>query len=213
MSKQLLNFENSGLTKKEWQTLKSLNTPKKIQDYLNRLPFNFEEGGETHRSVKETLKAGRAHCFEGALLASAALWARGGRPLLLDLKVTRPDFDHVVALFQENGRWGAISKTNHTILRYREPVYKSVRELAMSYFHEYFLEDGSKTMRAFSKPFDLSRFAPTWISGGEEENLAWLAHELDKSPHEDVLLPGQSRRLRPVDQVEREVLKIVEYKK
>ncbi len=137
--------------------LRKLRTPAQIQDFLNRLPFNFEKHGQTHNSVAVALKKKKAHCFEGALIAATALQMQGWRPLLLDLKTVQPDFDHVVALFKEGKYWGAISKTNHNVLRYRDPIYLSVRELAMSYFNEYFLANGKKTLRKYSKPFDLSR--------------------------------------------------------
>ena len=143
-------------------------------------------------------------------MAAAALWIQGHKPLLLDLKSVRPDFDHVVALFKINGFWGAISKTNHAVLRYREPVYKSVRELSMSYFHEYFLRDGRKTLRSFSKPFDLSKYGTEWIT--TKDNLAWLAHELDKSPHTQVLSPKQIKNLRKADKIEIKAGEITEYK-
>ena len=106
----------------------------------------------------EVLRAGKAHCMEGALLAAAILEFHGHKPLLLDLRSTSEDLDHVVALFKQNGYWGAISKTNHVVLRYREPIYGSVRELAMSYFHEYFLDNGKKTLREYSVPVDLGKF-------------------------------------------------------
>ncbi len=205
-----LNLKRSGLDKDEWQKLKKLSNPKKIQDFLNSLPFNFERGGETHRSVRKTLKKSRAHCFEGALIASAAFWMQGRKPLLLDLKTVRPDFDHVVALFKENGYWGAVSKTNHAVLRYREPVYKSIRELAMSYFHEYYLPNGLKTLRGFSKPFDLSRFGTYWLT--TKDNLADIAHKLDKSPHTGILSAKQIKSLRKMDKIEIKAGNIVEYK-
>jgi hypothetical protein len=185
-------------------------TPARIQDFVNSLRFNFEKRRETHRSVEEAIKHGEAHCFEGALIAAALLMRLGHKPLLLDLKAARPDFDHVVAVFKEGGRWGAISKTNHAILRYREPVYASLRELAMSYFNEYFLEDGTKTMRSFSaKPFSLSRYGDAWLKGSE--NLAWLAHELDAAPHVEIMSPAQAKRLRKAEPIERQTLRFREY--
>lgn len=200
---------DSGLDHKDWLLLKSLNSPRKIQDYLNAIPFNKERGGETHHSVKKVLKASKAHCFEGALLAAAALWIQGKKPLILDLKVVRPDFDHVVTLFQVDEHWGAISKTNHAVLRYRDPIYKSIRELAMTYFHEYFLGDGQKTLRSYSKPYDLSRVGTVWISG--DENLAWLAHQLDASPHENILTPKQIKMLRNAEKIEVNASSLTEY--
>lgn len=207
---QRITYEKSGLTKIEYKILKGLNTPAKIQDFLNSLPFNFERGGETHHSVRLTLKSGRAHCFEGALVAAAALWIHGHKPLILDLKTVRPDFDHVVAVFKQGGFWGAISKTNHGVLRYREPIYKNVRELAMSYFHEYFLPNGNKTLRKFSKPFDLSRDLQ-WLT--TSENLADLAHILDTSPHTKILSPEQIKNLRKAEKIEIKAGEIVEYNK
>lgn len=185
-------------------------TPAKIQDFVNSLPFNFERRGETHRSAEEAMKAGTAHCFEGALIAAALLMRLGQKPLLLDLKAARPDFDHVVALFKVGNRWGAISKTNHAILRYREPVYASVRELAMSYFNEYFLDDGTKTMRSFStRPFDLSKHGDAWLTG--TENLAWLAHEIDRASHTVILSSKEAKKLRKAEPIERETLRFREY--
>jgi len=192
-----------------YKTLKRLNTPEKIQDFLNDLPFNFERSGETYRSVEESLKHGKAHCFEGALIAAAALQMHGEKPLLLDLYTNKKDVDHVVVLFRRNGRWGAISKTNHAVLRYREPVYLSVRELAMSYFHEYFLPDGKKTLVSYSRPFDLSKSKIDWISS--KEHLHDLVDELDGSAHVPILPKGI--KLRKADKVEIKAGKIIEYKK
>jgi hypothetical protein len=143
------------------------------------------------------------------LVAAAAFWTQGRRPLLLDIKSISPDFDHVVTLFKTDRCWGAVSKTNHAVLRYREPVYKNVRELAMSYFHEYFLFDGTKTMRGFSKPFDLSKLGTFWFTS--KENLADLAYVLDVSQHEKILTTKQIRNLRKADKIEIKAGKIVEY--
>jgi len=213
-----LDFKKSGLNRDEWNILKKLSTPQKIQDFLNSLPFNFEKKGETHHSVRDALLEGQIHCFEGALIAAAAMWVHGQRPLLLDLVALNTDFDHVVALFNVDGYWGAVSKTNHAVLRYREPVYQSVRELVMSYFHEYFLHNGKKTLRGYSEPFDLSRVGLNPVSNGvnwivTEENLADLAHALDHSPHTKILSRKQIRRLRQADEIEIQTGKIVEYKK
>jgi hypothetical protein len=198
----------SAIYKKLQRKLAALDTPAKVQDFLNRIPFNHEKRGETYRSVEETLKANEAHCFEGALVAAAALSMQGHKPLLMDIRVSKGDTDHVVALFKRGKLWGAISKTNHAVLRYREPVYKSVRELAMSYFHEYFLPDGTKTMRKFSKPFDLSKRKEDWMFG--KENLVSLVDALDASPHEDVVPRGL--KLRRADKIEVLAGKIVEWK-
>src|SRR3989344_8157903 len=119
-------------TKKEKSLLKKLNTPAKVQDFLNTLKFNFEKGGPTCMSPLVTLRARRAHCLEGAMLGAYILSFQGFPPLLMHLKTTRHDYEHVIAPFKVDGLWGALSKTNHAVLRYREPVYKNIRELAMS---------------------------------------------------------------------------------
>src|SRR3989344_5264152 len=166
------------LTPPERRLFEKLKTPQRIQDYLDTLPINFEASGETYMSPRRVLRAKTAHCFEGALLAAAALAINGQEPLLLDFRTIPADEDHVIALFRQNGYWGAISKTNHAILRYREQVYKTVRELAMSFFHEYLMWDGRKSLRAYSAPFNLSRFSPErWVSA--EKDLFWLVEALE----------------------------------
>src|SRR5512142_217167 len=145
-------------TTEERRAFRRLDSPRKVQDFLDAVPMNFCEDGDTCMSPRRVLRENRAHCLEGAMFAAAAFRTHGRPPLVLDLEATDDDHDHVVALFRERGRWGAVSKTNHAVLRYREPVYRSVRELALSYFHEYFLDDGRKTLRRYSDPVDLSRF-------------------------------------------------------
>lgn len=197
---------------KELATLKKLRTPAAIQDYLNSLPFNFEKRGATYRSPALALRAGEAHCMEGALIAAAALWLHGQSPLIMDLKTNKRDVDHVVALFKEGDRWGAISKTNHAVLRYRDAVYRDPREVAMSYFNEYFLDDGAKTMISYSKPFDLSRWNDQWLT--TPEKLDDLAAALDDSPHVSLFKKSaQAKKLRRADAVEIKAGKIVEWKK
>ncbi|MDP2593496.1 MAG: hypothetical protein Q8P52_02510, partial [bacterium] len=111
------------LTKAEFLLLKKLNSPVKIQNFLEKLPINFEADKDTLFSPRGVLKEKKAHCFEGALFAAAALWVNGEKPLIMDLETVEGDDNHVVALFRQGGYWGAISKTNHAVLRYREPVY------------------------------------------------------------------------------------------
>ena len=200
------------LTLYERAVLKKLVTPQKIQDYLDTLSMNFEIQGETYMSPRMVLREKTAHCFEGALLAAAALMYHGHSPLLLDLQTIASDEDHVITLFQHNGYWGAISKTNHTMLRWRDPVYKTTRELAMSYFHEYVMwDDGRKSLLAYSKPFDLRRFAPErWVTA--EENLFWLAEKLDNSKHFPIVPRKNVRLLRKASKIELRAMHIVEWK-
>ena len=201
-----------GLTKEELHILKTLKTPRRIQDFLDAFSINFEEAGDSCWSPRKVLREGRAHCIEGAMLAALALRLHGARPLLLDLASAHGDQDHVVALFQDHGCWGAISKTHHAVLRYREPIYSSIRELALSYFHEYFLNDGKKTLRSYSAPLDLSRFDKKgWMT--DEEDLWYIVHALDDAPHTQILRSGQARHLRRADKVEVEAGKIMEWKK
>ena len=154
--------------------------------------------------------------MEGAVLAAAALAYHGRSPLLLDLQSLEEDEDHVVALFKEKGLWGAISKTNHPVLRWRDPVYKTPRELAMSYFHEYFMWhkhgkklSGKKTLLAYSKPFDLSRYPPEkWFAA---KDLDWLAEALDASPHFPIAPASVLKNTRPATRIETEVMEAVEW--
>src|SRR5688572_29791476 len=164
-AKRIARASDLGLQASEYALLRRLDTPQKIQAYLHDLRQNFETEGETCRPVREVLKSGRAHCIEGAMLAAAALWVHGEPPLVLDMRAER-DYDHVVALFRRNGLWGALSKTNGIGLRGRDPVYRSLRELAMSYFHEYTNRRDHKTLREYCIPYDLRRLDPAiWVSG------------------------------------------------
>ncbi len=201
-----------GLSAAEYRTLKKLNTPIKIQDFLDTFPINWEKNGETYMSPQRVLREKKMHCLEGALLAAAALWIGGEPPLVLDFQ-NKGDDDHVIALYKRNGHWGAISKTNHVTLRYRDPVYKTIRELAMSYFHEYWrVKDGKKTFVAYSaRPFNLKQFGTTWITASEE--LQHIVDAIDEAPHEPVCPKKNFRWLRYADKMEMRAGKLIEWKK
>ncbi|HEY4132916.1 MAG TPA: hypothetical protein VGM50_20040 [Gemmatimonadaceae bacterium] len=184
----------------ELAPLRTLDTPAKIQDFVNAIRVNHERGGETCTSPVVTLRRNRAHCMEGALVAALALWIHGEPPLILDLRSAHDDVDHLVTLVRVDGRWGGITKTSHAVLRYREPIYRDVRELAMSYFHEYFLDTGKKTLRQYSSPFDLRKWKGDWIA--TEDDLWELERAIDRSPHHDLLTSAQMRRLRLADAIE-----------
>ena len=195
--------------KEELKAIKRLNSPKKIQDFINGLRINFEEKGDSCMSPKMVLKNKKAHCIEGAILAAAILKVQGFKPLIMDLEANDKDFDHVVAVFRQGGFWGAISKTNHAVLRYREPVYGTIRELVMSYFHEYFLDDGKKTLRRYSLPVDLSRFDKKgWI--GSEEDVWYIPEYLTRIKHFNILNKSQIKLLRKADKLEIGAGKLVE---
>lgn len=197
------------LTRHERNIFGKLTSHEKIQDFLDVIPMNFERGGDTIFSPRQVLRKKRAHCFEGALFAAAAFLFHGERPRLLDLKVTRPDDHHVVCLFKKYGKWGAISKTNHAVLRYRDPVYKNPRELAMSYFHEYFLENGKKTLRSYAV-FDIRRIKRNWVIS--EEDLWFLDRALNAARHIPILSQKEIKTLRRASRTERRALALTEWK-
>jgi len=201
-----------GLEKKELKILRELNTPVKIQEFLNQMKINFEENGDTCMSPRMVLKNRKCHCIEGAMLAALALRINGEKPLVVDLTANNYDDDHVIAVFKRNNKWGAISKTNHAVLRYREPVYNSIRELVMSFFHEYFNDDGKKTLRSFSMPVDLSRFDKFgWTIS--EEDVWYIPDYLVKVKHFPILDREQIQRLKNADGIEIKAGKIVEWKR
>jgi hypothetical protein len=193
-----------GLSKENYTLLLSLSSPSKIQDYLESIPFNHEDTGETYMSVNRTLRERRAHCVEGALVAYAALSLLRFKPFLISLNVTDDDYDHVITVYRKDNHFGAISKTNHSVLGWRDPVYRTVRELVMSYFHEYFLsKNGKKTMRSYSKPFYLSSSSLPWING--EEELFSLAYAIKDHPLSLVHPDIKTIPLRKATKLEQEV--------
>lgn len=201
-----------GLSIEELRVLAKLTNPRLIQDYLDTLAINFEKRGETCMSPRRVLETQKAHCMEGALVAATCLMLAGKRPLLLDLKTTGGDDDHVVTLFKENGHWGAISKTNHATLRYRDPVYRTVRELAMSYFHEYFLNaSGKKTLVSYSRPFSLARFGTSWITS--REDLWHIPNALDRAVHTPIAPRTTLAHTREASAIERTAGKLVEWER
>lgn len=201
-----------GLTRDELRVLKNLSTPRKIQDFLDTLPVNWEKNGETNMSPRRVLREQRAHCMEGAMLAAVSLWLQGEEPFLLDLVSAEHDDDHVVAMYKVNGLWGAISKTNHATLRFRDPIYRNARELALSYFHEFFLsETGSKTLRSYSLPYSLKKHGTAWIT--DEDELWDLAIALDDSPHRKLFPKSQIPYIRTADPMERKAGAFIEWKR
>ena len=182
----------------EARVLKALKTPEKIQRFLDiDIAYNKEPDGDTIRSPRRVLRDKLAHCLEGALLAAAALRVQGFPPLLLDLEAVRDD-DHVLAVFKQHGHWGAIAKSNYSGLRFREPVYRSLRELVMSYFEHYFNASREKTLRNYSRPVNLSRFDRMgWMTA--EDDLWPISDHLANIPHLPLLPNGVARRMARVD--------------
>ena len=180
--------------------LANLRTPERIQDFVNAIPWNHEHDGPTARSVVETLRAGTAHCVEAAFVSACGLWLAGQPPLLMDLGAARGDVDHVVALFRRGGCWGAISKSNSPFLRHRDPIYRTLRELAISFFPQY-VKRRRKTLRSYSIAIDLRRYdSSLWVT------YPGFCHEivdaLTGARHFPILPPGASGRLRPIDEIE-----------
>jgi hypothetical protein len=204
--------DDLGLEPREFAALKRLTSPEKIQAFLNAIPINHEIGGETVLSVREVLRQRRAHCIEGAMVAAAALWVNGEPPLVVHLDCDESDYPHVIALFRRAGAWGAISKTNGAPLRYRDPIYRTLRELTLSYFHEYSNRRGHKTLRSYSTPFDLRRLEPSqWLTATKS---CWEAHDrLVGLRHFALISKRQERLLAKRDAFERKASKLVEYPK
>jgi hypothetical protein len=202
--------EDLALTPAEFALLQRLSTPQKIQTFVNAIPINHELAGETIHSVRSVMRHRCAHCIEGALFAACALWVHGEPPLVMHLDCALSDYPHVVALFRRGVHWGAISKTNGAVLRYRDPIYRSLRELALSYFHEYSDPRGKKTLRSYSVAFDLRRIAPQlWVANGDhcqevEDRLAGLRHTR-------LISMRQERLLSRLDPFARRVSKQVQY--
>lgn len=195
-----------GLAPGEYRTLARLNTPQKIQAYLDTIPQNFEIGGQTCLSVREVLGQRRALCIEGAVVAACALWINGEPPYLFDLKAEQ-DADHVVAVYRRGGCWGALSKTNGAMLRWRDPIYRNLRELAMSYFHEYTNRRYQKTLRSYSGAFDLRRLDPaSWVTN--PDNCWDLGWALEAARHYPLVTAKQKKLLHLRDGIERQAQKL-----
>ena len=206
----LILAKKLGLTKKEILLFKKLSSPEKVQDFLNTFGERKVRRGEVeYRSPRKVLERKRAHCIEGALLAALAFWLHGRKPIILDLKVRKPDVDHVITIFKEGKRFGAVSRSNYYSLRYRDPVYRNIRELVMSYYHEYFLEkSGEKTLVSYSEIFNLSKYKNgAWAT--TQKDLYPLVEKLDFSKHHSVL-PRSGYRGRRADRIERNVQKVKE---
>jgi len=192
--KNPLRIDRYALTAEELRLFKKLDTPIKIQRYLNSLDYDSDYGC---RSPRWVIRERKAHCFEGAIFAAAALRLAGHPPLLVDIRSWNDD-DHVLAVFNENGCWGSVAKSNFTVLRFREPVYRSVRELVISYFDVYFNSGGEKTMRSYSRPLDLTRFDRLrWMT--TDEDLEYIGDRLDAIHHYKVLTPKMIGSLNQAD--------------
>jgi hypothetical protein len=189
-----------GLSRAMATRLVGLRSPERIQDFVTGLRWNHQSDGPTALSVVEVLRQGHAHCIEGAFVAACALWLNGSRPLLIDLGAARGDVDHVMAIFRRGRYWGAISKSNSPFLRYRDPIYRSLRELAVSFFPQY-VKRRRKTLRTYSVPIDLRRHDPAlWVT--RDGFCHEMVDILTGARHFHILPPGRQPSLRPIDDIE-----------
>lgn len=183
-----------GFRPNELRKLRALKTPAGLQKFLDHLPYNL---AVTARSPRQVLQDGTASCLEGAIFAAAALRVLGFAPLIFDLEADR-DTDHVVAIYKIDNCWGAVAKSNFTGCRYREPVYRTLRELAMSYFNIYFNLRFERTLRRYSRPVNLARFDRRhWMT--TDKPVWFIAEHLVDIPHTALMTRAQARRLTRVD--------------
>lgn len=185
----------SHLARKELKIFQSLSSPADIQAFLDSIPYIAEE---LDRSPLRVLADGQAHCLDGGIFAALALARLGQRPLIMDLVPdSGEDDDHVLALFQNRGTWGCIAKSNYAFLRYREPVYRNFRELAMTYFESYTSNERQKTLRGYTRPLDLSSFPPEWM--WSEPGIAKISKRLYKRKPIHLISPEASDSLSIAD--------------
>jgi hypothetical protein len=183
--------ESFGLTAENLRTLRALKTPKSIQQFIDELTYQY---ADTAGSPQRTLRERKGHCLEGALVAAAALRLKGHPPLLMDLEGVRDD-DHVLAIYREKGLWGSIAKSNFAGLRSRKPVYRTLRELAMSYFEHYYNLRGEHTLRSYSMPVNLARLdRQHWMTSEED---VWCVPELLVAARHYPLVPDKVTRALP----------------
>jgi hypothetical protein len=182
------------LNKKQLKVLSSLTDPWKIQQFLDSIPYSSEE---VYRSPASVLRDAKGHCFDGALFAAAALRRLGYAPLIVYMIAVRDD-DHLLAVYRRKGYWGTVAKSNCTGLRYREPIYCSLRELVMSYWEDYFNIEGEKTLRGYTVPIDLAQYDHlNWMT--RDEHLEIIADGLDKRRKFKLLTEDMIANLAPVD--------------
>jgi hypothetical protein len=189
------NSHSPGFTPKELRKLRSFKDPHGIQRALDAMPYHL---ADTAWSPRRVLAEDTSHCYEGALFAAAALRANGYPPLILDLEAEH-DTDHVIAIYRIGGHWGSIAKSNYTGCRYREPVYRTLRELALSYFEVYFNLRGDRTLRTFSRPVDMKRFDHLhWMT--TDKPVWFVAEYLLTISHTPLISSAQAKRLHRLDQ-------------
>jgi hypothetical protein len=189
------SFEEQ-LTPEELALIRGLDRPFRIQEFLDTIPYSVEE---IYRSPLRVLRDRQAHCFDGALFAAAALRRLGHPPLILELVPNDRDDEHLLALYRCDGLWGAVGQSNFVGLRFREPLYRTLRELALSYFEQYFNVQREKTLRGYRRPLDLRVFdGLDWMAS--DDHLEAIAARLDRTRSVPLVKPDMETRLAPVDE-------------
>ncbi len=188
-------FDNA-LSAFERELMAALKSPNKIQLFLDELTYSSEP---IYRCPLRVLHDRKAHCFDGALFAAAALRQIGFPPLILDMIPNDRDDDHLLALYKINGHWGAVAKSNFVGLRFREPVYRGLRELVMSYFEQYYNVANEKTLRAYTLPLNLTAFDKfNWMTS--DDHLEQIATRLDQLKKNSVITSTMEANLSLLDQ-------------
>jgi hypothetical protein len=183
-----------GLSPQDLRTLRALKTPARIQKFVDSLTYQY---ADTAWSPRRALRERKGHCLEGALMAAVALRVNGYPPLIIDLEAVRDD-DHVVALYREHGLWGGIAKSNFAGLRFRAPIYRTLRELALSYFEHYYNLRGERTLRTYSRPIHLARLDRLhWMTS--EEDVWFVADALIAARHYPLFPYKVARNLPRID--------------
>jgi len=191
----LLNFRQQ-LSESELRFFETLTTPTRIQTFLDEIPYSTEH---LYRCPLRVLRERVAHCFDGALFAAATLEHLGHVPMILEMVPNGRDDDHLLTLYKRNGHWGAVAKSNYVGLRFREPVYRNLRELVMSYFEQFYNVDREKTLRSYSLPLNLKVFDKwNWMTG--DESLEQIAQRLDRIRKIPLLTQSMVSKLSVVDE-------------
>jgi len=171
----LISFEKL-FNKDELKILSKLNSPAKIQEFVDEIPYSTDK---FYRCPHTVLRDRKAHCFDGAMFAAAAFRMNGYPPLVLDMLPNDRDDDHILALYKKNNHWGAVAKSNFVGLRFREPIYRNLRELVLSYFDDYYNLNGEKTLRGYTNPLNLSAFDnQQWMT--RDEAMEAIAERMDR---------------------------------
>jgi hypothetical protein len=189
-------FFDQNLTGAEREVMAQLNSPGKIHAFLDQLSYSPEE---TYRCPLRVLRDRTAHCFDGALFAAAALWRLGHPPLIMELLPNDQDDDHLLALYKRSGHWGALAQSNFVGLRFREPVYRTLRELVLSYFEQFYNVEREKTLRAYTRPLNLQAFDDMgWMV--DDRLLEKISERLDQTRRYSLITESMAAELSPVDE-------------